>query len=175
MLLAMDPGLISCGVALFEGTTLTAAGVVKYKAPKGADVLDRVLGVARGVRNWTLSQGGKIDALAAEWPPVYAPGKETKGGPKAVIPLAGVCGAVAALLEPESVTSYLPAEWAGQVRKAETVKGAKTSPRAKKIVRRLSADEMAVWSTVKYHDTIDAIGIGLRHVGRFDRIRVIAR
>ncbi len=174
MLLTLDPSINSCGVALFDGDRLVDAGVVTHKAPKGTDMLARVLAISRGVQDWISFRWVLVYDLAAEWPDVYKPEK-SEGSPRDLVPLAGVCSAVAALLAPDTVTSYFPAQVWGQVKKIKTVKDCKSSPRAKKILRRLSGDELKVWDSVKYHDTIDAIGIGLHHVGRFDRVRVFGR
>ncbi len=176
-IVAIDPSIVSCGVAVFEDKNLVAATCIKGDSDTSEDILTRCITMADEVRSWlwSLTAPYKTDVLVSEWPPVYRPSKEKKGGPKDVIPMACVAGALGAFLDGPECVSYLPREWTGQVKKSTTVKGAKKSPRAQKVLRRLSGDELAVWDKVKYHDTIDAIGIGLHYLGRFDRMRVIAR
>ena len=163
-LLALDPSITRIGLALFVDGRLIDAGCLKVT--KEGHVLSRTVQAAQAVKAWC----GDADALVVEWPQIYK-AKKSKGDPNKIVPLAGVCSAVAALLgcEPHM---YLPRDWADNLPKCETVKGAKTSPRAYRIESRLQGGEQIVWARVKYHDAIDAIGIGLKHLGRFERSRV---
>lgn len=169
-LLALDPSITRIGLAYFEDGELVAAKAIKIESSKGQDISDRALDAAREAAAWARAQGHCPIDLACEWPQVYTRDK-SKGDPKALVPLAGVCVGVAALLSAQ-VSSYLPGEWAGRAPKDETVRGCKKSPRAIKILSRLVGGERLVWDAVKYHDAIDAIGIGLHHLGRLERRRV---
>lgn len=182
MLLALDPSISACGVALFDHGVLVAASAVRLKTT--GDILGRTLRISEAILSWCLENRARIDEIAVEWPQVYAATK-SKGDPNGIVPLAAVCASAATYIQTCEVTrpltcdlecySYLPKEWAGAVPKSTTVKGAKESPRAIKVIGRLTPAEIPVWKLVKYHDTIDAIGIGLHHLGRFERRRVYGR
>jgi len=171
MLLALDPSSNRCGVAVFLDGVLVVADHVdvpkggKYKCPMRQSV-----DMSRRVFFWL--QDYTVTEIVVEWPEIRKAAK-AKGSPKHMLPLAGVAAGVALSLGlcPDACHALLPGEWAGQVPKDETVKGAKKSPRAIKTKSRLSAAELIIWEGVKYHDTIDAIGIGLKHLGRFERKR----
>lgn len=172
MLLALDPSSNRCGVALFhEGKLVVAAYVAvprkaKVKCPFGQAVMMSQLVVL-----WCADY--KISEMVVEWPKIRS-ATNSKGDPNHNVPLAGVCGGVAIGLglSLEHCHGYLPKEWTGGDSKDEsTVAAAKTSPRALKTKRRLKGAELDVWDKAKYHDTIDAIGIGLKFLGRFERLR----
>jgi len=165
--LAVDPGLNRSGVATFRDGVLIRAGAPSFSGIDKAPLPARI--AAMGLRI-ALSAPRGIYTLAMEWPQVYAVGK-SKGDPNDLLPLAGICADVAARLNAPVVVMYSPREWAGNTKKSETVKGAKTSMRAKRIESRLTGPELEVWAGVKYHDTVDAIGIGLKALGRFERRR----
>ena len=179
MILVVDPSINSAGVALFKDSDLVAATTIKVS--RRGDIFARCLYIAEEIRNWCHRNTPIVSTIVVEWPKIYTRDK-SEGDPKNIIPLAGVAGAVAGLIAVDGLlapsdhdlecVSYLPGEWAGRVPKALTVKRAKTSPRALKIERRLTPSEMQVWAGVKYHDAVDAIGIGMYHVRRFERIRV---
>lgn len=179
-LLALDPSTTRCGLALFREGMLIASGCVTGGYVR-SDILARVVHISEACAAWALGQACRPCELIVEWPKIYTRNK-SKGDPNDCVPLAGVAGCLAGMLMQTpaltpldcemSCTSYLPSEWIGQVPKVETVKGCKDSARAKKIIARLNHAERMVWDTVKYHDAIDAIGIGLHHLGRLDRKRI---
>ena len=171
MLLALDPSSNRCGVAIFLDGVLIVADVVtvpkndKHKCP-----MRQAVDMSARVALWCADY--KITSLVVEWPKIRSATK-AKGDPNHNVPLAGVCvGAALALgLSVEACHAYLPKEWTASVPKNETVKGAKKSPRAIRIKSRLHGTELKIWQGVKYHDTIDAIGIGLKYLGRYERQR----
>lgn len=179
--LALDPSITRVGLALYRDEELITSTTVKGTLGTKADVLARVLQISLDTARWLMEVECRPDVLVAEWPQIYTRDK-SKGDPNDSVPLAGVCGCLAGIIrlhpclrtlrgELECV-SYLPGEWAGRVPKDETVKGCKSSPRALKIVSRLTPAERVVWDAIKYHDAIDAVGIGLKYLGRFERQRV---
>ena len=162
-------------MALFHGQRLVATSVVngeKDRKWKKQDVMGRAVGMAHACFLWCVKHGaGAPDELVAEWPQIYSDTK-SKGDRNPLIALGGVCTALAVYLGAPATTAYRPREWCGNLPKNETVKGAKKSPRASMTVGNLDQHEMAVWHAAKYHDEIDAMGIGLHHFGRFKRNRV---
>lgn len=181
LLLAVDPGIRGCGAALFN---LALGGA---QAPQGANHLLRAayvrnpartgngprecLSMADAVDTWLIRQGPynlyTVHEVVIEWPQVYRQGN-LKGDPGDLLPLVGVGVGICARAPVAVLTHYLPKQWKGQMSK-ETC--------GERIVNRLSAEEM---SRVEQHgemthNILDAIGIGLHHLGRFSPRRVIAR
>lgn len=167
MLLALDPSVRSPGMALFRNDVLSSAGRLTIKRSK-------IPGIACSDGQWWLTVAHDIlkwvgpvavRTLVFEKPQIYTAYK-SKGDPNDLVGLAGVAAAVAGMLRwhgPLEVFSPTPAEWIGQLPK--TTRGsAKESPRAKRILSRLSPAELAL--VPDQHDAIDAVGIGLWCLGR---------
>lgn len=182
ILLAVDPSLRSTGVALFRDGELIAVSKIRTACGPSDDIAHRARAMARDVAAWEARiperQGGRPDALAVEWPQVYRTAK-SKGDPNDLLGLAGVCAAVAALYPSALVTSYCPAAWepAPKVSSARKLKKlgpvdseAFTSPRGVRIMGRLSKTERVL--VPESHDAVDAVGIGLHHLGRLAVARV---
>jgi hypothetical protein len=172
-LLAVDPSLRCTGVALFVDGRLTAAGVVRPAIKTGSPV-DRAAQIAREVRSYVAQQGVSawMSEIVLEWPQVYRAAK-SKGDPNDLLGIAAVCGAVATYWPNSQITAYKPAEWAGQLPKATSHKQALASPRGRRVFGRLQGDEVLVWDQLRYHDAVDAVGIGLYHLGRLKPRRVL--
>lgn len=169
VLVAVDPSILSCGVAVFVDGELLGAESVKAFARPDDNLAARSLAMARQVwhrvREAIPTQPVRV---ATEWPQVYR-AQRAAGDPNALPTMAAVGTAVAALLQATEVLCCTPAEWAGQVPKA-TKGDCKDSPRARRIRSRLLAStaEIAAWEALRRsdHDAIDAIGIGLHFLGR---------
>jgi hypothetical protein len=177
-LLALDPSLVSCGVALFRDTVLIATA--RIIVPYGASHGHRALAAADTIVNWTVSQRAKIVVVAHEWPQIYA-GSKSKANPNNLIGMAAVDGAVDCAFafiaaqrgEQLELRTFLPAEWAGQLPK-DTHKGKYwRSPRGLRIKSRLTEAEYAIAADVN-HDAGDSIGIGLHALGRLGVRRALA-
>jgi hypothetical protein len=172
LLVAIDPGIRGCGVAVFEGYFLTEAAYVKSPVLEGNDAAAAV-----SMASWVVGSLGllsrHITELAVEWPRIYASRIRaglTKEDPNDLLALTAVDTALAALLSPVKTVSISPSEWKGQMKK---------EPCQARIVSRLSPRELVVAEAAaaaaksKAHNLFDAIGIGLHHLGRFARKRVI--
>lgn len=163
--LALDPGIRGCGVALFQGTTLIGAAYVKNPVAKG-DEPPAVLGMASAVEEWAFSQVREFRheiALVFEHPRIYTVSK-SKGDNNDLMPLVGVAYALAAVLEMPPVRLY-PHEWKGTMPKDvchARIRG-RLSP-----VETKTLDTALTKAGAKGHNTLDAVGIGLKHIGRFD-------
>lgn len=139
MLLSIDPGMNSPGVALFLDDKLFRAGRVPIPdtfsaLPDGA----RWLSVAHSITQWLCSESGvnnvgdrMIDIVAFEKPQWYQRGK-SKGDPNQLVGVAGVAANVTgalSMMNPIRVLSPTPAEWIGQLPKVCPIcKGKKTAP-----------------------------------------------
>lgn len=178
-LLSLDPSIRACGVALFRADGLVSADTIKAK--KGDDIGARCLRMAQEVVSWVVDLDAVPTTLVVEWPQIYTVDK-SEGNPNDLIGLAGVCGAVAGILamgaaqrnDTLTVVSYTPNAWAGQLPKSK-LKGS-ASPRTARVLERLNVDERAILDAAGLfekvsHDAFDAIGIGLKFLGRFERRR----
>lgn len=157
-LLALDPGLRGCGVALFrQDRTLEWCAYVR-SGSKALDLLG-VLDMARAVVGWVTPH--EVYQLAVEWPQVYV-GSKQKGDPNDLIALAGVVAAVCTAFPTAGVTRYKPRDWKGQVPK-EVIEA--------RVNKRLSDAERAVLDGCGCpkslrHNAVDAVGIGLHALAR---------
>lgn len=176
ILLALDPSIRSCGVALFADGVLYGCAKLRGLDP-GVDRVHRCRAMARAVYDFT---DGHPDRIAVEWPRVLPYGaKNATGQPNDLFALAGICAAVATLWPGAEVKSYLMDEWppAPKVSPERKRRGlgpidseAFTSPRGKRVVSRLSTDERAL--VPMSHDAVDAVGIGLHALGRLEPHKV---
>ncbi len=175
--LAVDPGIRGAGVALFVESELRAAAYVPSPLRTGNGPLECVA-VAEAVDAWLAKSGcelGALDELAVEWPQIYTAGKLV-GDPNDLLPLAGVDVAIfarahsrrtsAAVLR---VAHYLPHAWKGQIPKGEVFN--------ERVLTRLTpAENLRIERAGRLsHNVLDAVGIGLFHLGRFERRRVFPR
>lgn len=160
-LVSVDPGLRHAGVAAFEKGALVYAALIKNTERK-----------ARGPQAWwamaeevatTRHAGSPIflipDVYVVEVPQVYRFGK-SKGDPDDLIQLAGVGGAIGARLQALEAHGYYPRQWKGQVPK---------DVMAARIESYLNAAELSAIAKCApslRHNVLDAIGIGLYHLGR---------
>ncbi len=173
--LALDPGLRSTGVAVFRCGQLYAADAIQIDKDDDETPVARCLRMGQEIFEWLGNTGARPRILAVEWP-----GKSWRGDARDLHGLCGVDGVVAGSLwfaaanagRALEVVSYEVGEWSGDIPKATTKRGAKSSPRALRVLARLKGEELDVWESVTVHDTIDAIGLGLHLLGRFDPVRV---
>ncbi len=181
-LLSLDPGLVHPAIAVFRNGRLVLATRIKPPAGVSAstNLGERILRVASACATLAHTQCSRFDDVVFEWPQVYRAAK-SKGDPNDLTPLAGICGALVGLVDYWTrsvsngtanlrVTSYTPADWIGQVAKA-TNGDPLESPRGSRIWSRLSPDERD--AVVVSHDSLDAAGVGLHHLGRLGVRRVL--
>ncbi len=195
MLLAVDPGIVRPGAALFLDGKLLVAGLVKLSDGSdrgGAADAYKWVRVAQDIVTWAryhctkLAPNVPVDRIVFERPYVYP---KSKANPNDLICLAGVGTAVAAILLgyfPElDVMSPLPREWTGQISKVCPSCGGKAkkkcvdchgsaweTPRGRRIRSRLSPAEFAVCPD--QNDAIDAVGLGLFAEKRLEVVRVFS-
>lgn len=188
IMLSVDPGTRSCGMAVWEDGKLIYAGVVvregdELAGPRECAQVARLVWREFMYKPWQPLQSPREaeapHVLAFEIPQVYqrAAGK-SKGDPSKLLPVYGVVSAITALFSEEAEVRYgTPRDWKGGVGKPKSVKEMYAiEPR---VMERLSAEERAtiVWPKNKQRrwDVVDAIGVGLHHIGRFERHRTLAR
>jgi hypothetical protein len=185
--LSIDPATHGTAGTLWSDTRLIAAGYVQNKC-KDDNIVRRCAASALAVLAWEpvlRVSASAIELLIVELPQIYMRGaNKSKGDPnKNVLPLAMVDAALAALFPDAEVYSYQPHAWKGTTQKPEKAYDSQgrevpyiIKDRVKAI---LSAAELAVidWTKSVSHswDVADAIGVGMHHLGRFERIRTFPR
>jgi hypothetical protein len=167
-LLACDPGLRNPAAAWFVNGVLQKASRVKVKVNTKEQIAKRCRDIALAVAYWCPSSP---DQIIVEWPQIYTQDK-SKGDPNNLVPLAGVGACLVGLFPDSSILSPRPRDWTGNIPKAEDG-DPWASPRGKRVWDRLTPAERL--TVVPSHDAVDAVGIGLWALGRFERRRVFSR
>lgn len=171
-LYAVDPGVRCLGGAFFGSGVLKRGWIVRN--PKGDGSLSDHMRMVRLYRDSIFSDlapgAAKFDYfqschLAIEVPQVYRASKQI-GDQNDLINLAIVAGGVAGLFEPELVFRYYPREWKAQV-----------DPEVsnQRVLERLTPEELEALEDVPAslrHNMLDAVGIGLKRLGRFEPRKV---
>jgi hypothetical protein len=167
-LVAVDPGLHQCGVALWQNGRLVWADLVRNpdSVPGQGALCAREMGFAVGesVRPYTPKRliSGALP-LVIEVPQVYTRGRG--GDPNDLIDLACVVGAVMANFN-GAIYTYRPAQWKGQVPKEVCHARARA---------RLTPEEIAIVAAncppSLAHNVWDAVALGLAHKAKFAVLR----
>lgn len=172
-LVSVDPGIRAMGAAWFSDGKLIACKLIRNPAGDGS-LADHML-VVESFALWVRAVAhtrfngftGAQPRLAIEIPRVY-PAARQKGDQNDLINLAVVAGGVAGHFAPGLVTRYYPRDWKGSVNPEES---------NRRVVERLGASELETMARTEcpkslQHNLIDAIGVGLFHLGRFDPRKV---
>lgn len=167
-LLAVDPGLRYPAAAWFVDGVLVKATRVKVKVDTSEQIAKRCRDVALAIAHWCPESPS---SLCVEWPQIYTQDK-SKGDPNNLVPLAGVGACLTGLFPDSSILSPKPKDWTGNVPKTDEG-DPWDSPRGQRVWERLSPSERLC--VVPSHDAIDAVGIGLWALGRFQRRRTYDR
>lgn len=166
-LLAIDPGVHHCGVALFEGGQLIDARLVIVD-PDDTYYL---------CHPWTVMANAVMRALdnrpahevVIERPQIYKKrnrGDKANADPNDLIDLAGVGGAIAGRLWwGTALTTVLPHDWKGSTAKEVVIDGEKHYPMIERVKGWLTEGERTCVTLPKvkkrHHDVWDAVGIGV--------------
>jgi hypothetical protein len=168
VVVAMDPGIRGCGLAMFEAGRLKHATYVRNPTRKGSDGLAiTTMGLAVGstAKTWLAPRAKDTPLVCCvEMPQVYAHGKG-EGDPNDLIPLAAVDGALLTALPWSATVTYRPRVWKGTIdpdiltaRLCSTAPGALLYPD-----EHTHTDKVC---TSLAHNMWDAVGIGLYYLGR---------
>jgi hypothetical protein len=171
-LLALDPGIRGCGVAIFRDRRLTDCAYVKNPIKTGATI-DVSVSMGSKVVSWFLERAGRnFDEVIVEYPRVYQRGGgKSKGDPNDLLPLVAVDAVVVGSPAWVKIRQVFPSDWKGQASKGAV---------RTRVVARLDAAEMKVLEAGEKearslaHNVTDSVGIGLFALGRFERMRVYA-
>lgn len=164
-LLAVDPGINGCGVAEFYKGRLNRAAYVKNTCSPKESLAARAAEMAHNVCCWADFYERPGD-LALEWPRVYASRireSRTKADPNDLLALCGVQAAVVALCGAYGTAAcYAPSDWKRNLPK--TACEIRVRIRLDEFEREIL--ERAKSPPSLLHNVIDAVGIGLHHLGR---------
>lgn len=194
LLVSVDPGIRGSGVAILGEDGLFTAAYVFNPVRRGntpeaissmAHALCTHICASLYARPPQASDQYHGVSLVVEWPQIYTHGKG-KGDPNDLLPLVGVDMALMGMLNTPTFR-YLPREWKGTIDPEEMTR---------RVRRRLTPGEFAriafprntcapcyvhlaqedcAKSTCLAHNVYDAIGIGLKHLGRLEARKVITR
>ena len=158
-LLAVDPGIRGCGVAMFRKEcglgVLEKAAYLFNEYPKGNGPREAAR-LAELVSTWA---GFSVEVLALEYPRVY-PSRNQKGDQNDLLPLAGIVCAVAAFFPRAQVLRYFPRDWKGT---------ADPDVMIERIISKVTPEErtrVVPCPEHLMHNVWDAVGIGLFAVDR---------
>lgn len=172
MIVAIDPGVRGCGVAVFtDDTMLFRADHVKSAFTKGNDAAACVA-MALAVTGWVIRlqviPWDERHTLVLEWPRIISASRQRAEkrniDQNDLLALVGVdCAIAMAYQETMNLVTVFPDEWKGNT--------------PKKIMNarawgRLSTDEQSRVDSPSNHNTLDAVGLGLHQLGRMKRLRV---
>lgn len=160
MILSVDPGIRGCGCAMFDDDKkLFKAAYVKNLIVEGSGPRECTT-MARAVHEWA---GTGMFKLVVEWPQTYH-GRSSRGDANDLFPLAGIGAALAMTRMPWELKHYRPQEWKGNVNADVMIR---------RIQSKLWPEEMksVVLPKAKslHHNVWDAVGIGLKYVGRLGK------
>lgn len=176
VLLAVDPGIRGCGCAVFRDGHLVDARYVVNPVRRGNDAA-----AAASMASWVFGElrRYKPDKLALEWPVVYyerIKRGEEKRDPNDLLALTGVDTGIAVLFSPATAYTYRPAEWKGQLKKDAMlfrIQGRLGDGTLERNIAEDGASNAEGGEKTRGHNVWDAVGIGLYHLGRLDRVRII--
>lgn len=163
-LLALDPGLQHFGCALFnDDLQLHAAALVRAK--KSPHTVAGAFEMKSLVQSWLFQQGvHEMLQVVCEVPRIY-PAKNRRGDLNDLITLAGFAYAVSGLSSFMPL-QYFPRDWKGTI--DPDVCNARVLARLSKVEQ----ERIEPCPASLRHNVLDAIGIGLFHLDRFDPRRV---
>jgi len=154
-LIAVDPGVKKCAIAVFDDSHLTDAFYVTTTHH------DIAAGAAEMVEQMLAHADDFQVRVVIERPQIYA-GSKAKGNPNDLLDLSFVAGTFNAVMDRASA-AYLPAEWKGQVPKLIHHKRL-----GEFFEENADVYETKVWQRIsklkKDHDLRDAVGLGLFHL-----------
>jgi hypothetical protein len=181
--LSIDPGTRGAGAAIFDTVTrqLHAARYIRNPIDGGRR-LDAAIALAEAVFRWAGEEGVLVmRTVACEVMRSYNAGQQ-KGPQDDLIDVSLVssaCATLGKLRGADKLVTYYPAEWKSNLNPETCLE---------RIIERLSLPEQGriqlVGRTPLYdipgsdsldHNTLDAIGIGLKLLGRFEPVRSFAR
>lgn len=188
-LLSVDPGIRGCGVAFFEEAELIRALYVVNPSLVGSTVKECV-SMAAEIAELVYTTRASV-SLVVERPQIYPQGKG-KGDPNLLLPLYGVTNALAGMLRGcdslSGAAELRPREWKGNIDAGVCIWRIRERLSEKEFSR-IEMPRVCCAECCKHpqeadckkpnscltHNVFDAIGIGLKRLGRFEPVKVFPR
>ena len=177
-LLALDPGLLHPAAARFSGGKLVRAARVPVEASwSRLGIAQRQLTIAQAIVDWVKFVDDwhhlpPVTHVVFEYPQVYSETKAMGVRPKDLLAILGVAEVTVGILAGRhhlTVYGPTPNEVWGTMPKC-TTGDPRESVRGARVWSRLSPGEQTGLELT--HDAVDAAGLGLFVLGRFERVRV---
>lgn len=166
-LVAIDPGLNGSGLAVFDiaHRKLLSADYARNSVSRGGRLSDRVRGMARAIRECILVLRPEELVLVTEQMQIYRTSKDPN---RSLVPNLQICANLAGMLDGSQWLTYLPREWKGTLDPDAFIE------RIKGRLDRIETEQVADVGALT-HNVWDAVGLGLKYLGRLERIRVVPR
>lgn len=181
----VDPGVEHPAVAIFDRGTLVHASRVRVpcvakmrELEEGERVRQVVKLICEHVwrhapREYVYMPPYVLPlAIIHEWPKTLQRGKGSKNSADQLFPLAAIGTGVAIRFDVPAISPQ-PDDWTGQIPKDDSQPDGWNSPRGRIIKARTRPEELAAIAIEKNgfvaHDTVDAVGIGYKYLGRLER------
>lgn len=169
VVVSLDPGIRACGIAVWRGEQLARADLVKNPVTKGLDG-HAMQSMVSAITHW-LGAEESVSTAVVEFPKVYQRTR-SKGDPNDLTVLAGVSMGFACAVRPGVVLRVFPSDWKGQMPEEATTARVRTRLDLFEAQCLKNAEERAKSLA---HNVVDAVGVGLWALGRFDRRRSVPR
>ena len=186
-MISLDPGIKGSGIAHFEGKVLQAAAYVPNASKKTASIGQRMFHMADDLVGWVdMAESVQHEVeLVVERPRIY---RQIPGDPDDLMVLAEI-GACLAGFFCTAPIQYRPHDWKDSIEPIEMTRRVRERLSTKEIeavvlpdntcsacrTNRITAGDCLKPSSCLAHNVWDAVGIGLHHLGRLKRKRVISR
>lgn len=163
MIACIDPGTSAkggTGVAYFSDPGVLLEAFL-LRPPQVLDVAERIRQTVEQVH-----APSHVRLCIVEWPQIY---KGDPRDPNHLLGLAGMAMAIVTRLHPGTVQSVLPRTWKG------TLDGDAMTERIAGRLRPEELQRIAPCPASLRHNVLDAVGLGLWHLGRLERKRAFRR
>lgn len=164
-LLAIDPSIRSCGIAIFERNLLVYADVLRSMAViQPMTSIQEICKLAQEAWEKNVGVSYSPEILVIERPEIY---RASKGNPNDLMPICIMLGMMWERFGPKATMFPLPKEWKGQVPK-EVHNTRILNKLDKRETMTVKDNLMRVPATLQ-HNAVDAIGLGLFALNRLGR------
>jgi hypothetical protein len=160
-IIAFDPGLRCCGMALFNDGKLIEATAPRSDIKSPVRDVPAWVGMAAACRE-VAADWPAADLVVYEMPEVYLTGG--KGDPNDLMQLTGVLGAVSGVFSCRW-EGYLPVQWKGQLDKDVHHARIREFFLTAAELRRMEGQLDSIISSLQ-HNALDAVGLGLFYLKR---------
>lgn len=165
--IAIDPGIRNMGIACFHGRLLCSAALIRGEQNTKVKGVALIAPMLSALQSWKCARLA-TDRIVVEIPRVY-PAAQQKGDQNDLISLAVMAGAIVSMLAVPGteILQYFPHEWKG-TGDADVC----TRRILQELERANETQYLGDCPQSLAHNMIDAVGIGLKSLGRFEPRKV---